>query len=97
MSASLEKIICYDTSYLICFLFGIMSREIYTFIKEGGLNGQFPLSKSLFYMFLCIVGFALLALPHFYKLRKTSQKLEDLLDKLNTPERPKNVAETKEN
>lgn len=68
-SLSWIEITKYDTSYLVTFLLGFLLKEIITFIKEGGLGEDYPLSRSLFYMLLCLVAFGLLAIPQFLKLR----------------------------
>lgn len=64
-----------NTSTVTAFTFGILSKEIYTFISEGGLSGEYPLSKSLFVMVLCILTLAALSIPRFLRVEET---LEDL-------------------
>ena len=54
----------FNTTYISIFLLGIIAKEIFVFIGEGGLNGNYPLCRSLFYMFLAQLAFVLLLLPH---------------------------------
>jgi hypothetical protein len=58
-----ENLLGFGASYLKAFLIGVMCREIYTFISQGGLSGDFPLSRSLFVIIMCMITLALLAFP----------------------------------
>ena len=45
------------------FSLGIFLTEMISFIAEGGLNGTFPLSRSLFYMVLALAFLLFLLIP----------------------------------
>jgi hypothetical protein len=67
-----------NTSTVFAFTAGVLVKEIYTFISEGGLSGDYPLSKSLFVMVLCIITLALLAVPRFLEVESTVEALKKL-------------------
>ena len=81
-----NKVSEFDTSYIIVFIFGVMIKEIHTFISEGGLTGDYPLSKSLFIMFLCMLSLGIMTL---IRARKTVEGLERLKMKLETQKEEK--------
>jgi MFS superfamily sulfate permease-like transporter len=83
LSNTWEEITKYDTSYLATFIFGFLLKEILYFIKEGGLGDDYPLSRSLFLMFMCLVSFYLLAIPHFFRLKEEILKIKNLFFSLN--------------
>lgn len=63
-------------SSVTAFTLGILSKEVYTFISEGGLSGDYPLSKSLFVMILCMLTLAVLSIPRFLEMEKTVNVLK---------------------
>jgi hypothetical protein len=48
---------------MVFFSLGIFLTEAISFIAEGGLNGTFPLSRSLFYMVLSLAFLIFLLVP----------------------------------
>jgi hypothetical protein len=64
-------------SSVTAFTFGVLTKEIYTFISEGGLSGDYPLSKSLFVMILCILTLAALSLPRFMDVENAVETLKN--------------------
>jgi hypothetical protein len=63
------------TSYCTCFLLGIITREIVTFVREGGLAGDYPLSKSLFVMIICLLGLLALWIPRLLRTNGRRMRL----------------------
>lgn len=78
-----------ETTYIACFLLGIISKEIVTFVTLGGLGDDYPLSKCLFYMFITTVALILLAVPEAVstkeKIVKMEKKLSEIESSLNVP------------
>jgi hypothetical protein len=66
-----EKIKVYcDTNYLMTFLFGVIVSQIYKFVKEGGMNGEFPMSECLFYMSVSMLALGLLSVPQLMNIKR---------------------------
>jgi hypothetical protein len=65
-----------NASTVTAFIFGVLTKEIYTFISEGGLSGEYPLSKSLFVMVLCIMALAALSVPRFLNVEESVEDLK---------------------
>lgn len=79
-----------NTSNIFAFTVGVLVKEIYTFVSEGGLSGDYPLSKSLFVMVLCLIVLALLALPRFMEVENTVEKFKklDIFNLLQNSQQP---------
>lgn len=78
-----------ETTYIACFLLGIIFKEIVTFVTLGGLGEDYPLSKCLFYMFIATVALILLAVPEAMstkeKIVKMEKKLSEIESAINVP------------
>ena len=60
-----QKRIC----FLVPFFLGTLLKEIINFIKEGGCTKDYPLSKSLFIMFISLIVLVVLGLPFLMAMR----------------------------
>ena len=64
------KILSLDTTYVSCFLLGVIFKEVVTFVSLGGLGADYPLSKCLFYMFLAFAALLLVFLPDALSIKE---------------------------
>ncbi len=68
------------TTNAAVFILGVMCKEVIEFVRNGGLSVEYPLSKSLFFMFLCFLALALMTVPQWKRILEGMSKLEALED-----------------
>ena len=87
----------FNTTYISIFLLGIIAKEIFTFIGEGGLNGNYPLCRCLFYMFLALLAFVLLWLPRANRVNEGIRNIQGNFQGLQRLKRRFNLSEDEAN
>lgn len=75
------------TVSLTSFLAGVIFKEIISFIREGGLTSEYPLSRSLFFIILALVMLGLMEVRRLHIMEKTTDKLADEVEKLKKNEK----------
>jgi hypothetical protein len=67
-----------NVNYMISFFVGLLSKESVNFIQNGGLQDDYPLSRSLFYMILSVIGLGAITFMLSNSLRDRLGYLEQL-------------------
>jgi len=68
------------------FLCGVIFKEVISFIREGGLTSEYPLSRSLFFIILALVMLGLLEMRRLHRVEQATDKLSNEVEKLKKNE-----------
>jgi hypothetical protein len=82
-----EKITTVNANTVALFFGGVLLKNAVTYVFEGGLTDDYPMSRCLFYIVAALIGLLLLASPHLFqaqnRLTQVEKDLSLVLDKLD--------------